>query len=179
MSAVPEGYREMGVIGVRVELPSNQPLVLLEEVDSDRRLPLWIGAPEASVIAGYLQGLTTPRPLTHDLLVAVVAALGSRIERVRIVSVRETVFHARVDLVGGQAVDARASDAIALALATDVPVYCAAEVLESAGFVPEPEQEPEGAEEAVQEFRAFLDDIDPSDFGGPEQPGGERPSSAG
>lgn len=163
MSAM-DGYREMAVLGVRVELPSNQPLVLLEEVDSDRRLPLWIGAPEASVIAGYLQGLATPRPLTHDLLVATVAALGSRVERVRIVSVKDTVFHARLDLTGGQAIDARASDAVAIALASDAPVYCEAGVLDAAGFIPEPEDEPEGAEEQVEEFRQFLDDIDPSDF---------------
>lgn len=163
MSAT-EGYVEMTVLGVRVELPSNQPLVLLEEVDSNRRLPLWIGAPEASAIAGYLQGLSSPRPLTHDLLVAVVAALGSRVEQVRIVSVRDTTFHARLDLAGGQAVDARASDAIAVALASGVPVYASAEVLEAAGFEPDPEGEPEGAEEQVAEFRQFLDDIDPEDF---------------
>ncbi|WP_325049608.1 bifunctional nuclease family protein [Galactobacter caseinivorans] len=163
MSAT-EGYVEMSVLGVRVELPSNQPLVLLEEVDSNRRLPLWIGAPEASAIAGYLQGLSSPRPLTHDLLVAAVAALGSRVEQVRIVSVRDTTFHARLDLAGGQAVDARASDAIAVALASGVPVYASVEVLEAAGFEPDPEGEPEGAEEQVAEFRQFLDDIDPEDF---------------
>lgn len=161
----PEGYREMSVLGVRVELPSNQPLVLLEEIDSDRRLPLWIGAPEASVIAGYLQGLNSPRPLTHDLLVAVVAALGSRVRQARIVSVTDTVFHARLDLLGGQAIDARASDAIAVALACDAPVYASLEVLDAAGFVPDHEEEPEGADEQVAEFRQFLDDIDPSDFG--------------
>lgn len=168
MGTTPEGYREMSIIGVRVELPSNQPLVLLEEADSDRRLPLWIGAPEASVIAGYLQGLSTPRPLTHDLLVAIIAALGSRVQQVRIVSVKDTVFHARIDLAGGQAVDSRASDAIAIALACDVPVFCASTVLDEAAFVPDPDETPEGAEEQVQEFRAFLDDIDPSDFGGAE-----------
>jgi bifunctional DNase/RNase len=162
--SIPEGYVEVGVAGVRVELPSNQPLVLLEEVDSDRRIPLWIGAPEASVIAGYLQGLTTPRPLTHDLLLALVAALGSHVERVRIVSVKDTVFHARVDLPDGRSVDARASDAIAVALAADVPVLCSVEVMEAAGFVPDPEDVTEEDEERVAEFRAFLDDIDPSDF---------------
>jgi uncharacterized protein len=161
----PDGYREVAVLGVRVELPSNQPLVLLEEIDSNRRLPVWIGAPEASVIAGYLQGLQTPRPLTHDLLLATIAALGSRVERVRIVSVKDTVFHARLDLAGGQAIDARASDAIAMAWASDAPVFVAAQVLEEAGFLPAPEEAPEGAEEQVEEFRQFLDDIDPSDFG--------------
>lgn len=161
---VAKGYTEMTVLGVRVELPSNQPLVLLEEIDSNRRLPLWIGAPEASAIAGYLQGLSTPRPLTHDLLVAAVAALGSRVEHVRIVSVQDTVFHARLDLVGGQSVDARASDAIAVALASGVPVFAAVAVLDAAGFEPDPEGEPEGAEEQVAEFRQFLDDIDPEDF---------------
>lgn len=163
-AAVPEGFREVAVLGVRVELPSNQPLVLLEEIDSNRRLPLWIGGPEASVIAGYLQGLQTPRPLTHDLLLATIAALGSRIESVRIVAVKDTVFHARLDLSGGQNIDARASDAVAMALAAECPVYVAAAVLDEAGFTPAPEDAPEGAEEQVEEFRQFLDDIDPSDF---------------
>jgi bifunctional DNase/RNase len=161
---IPEGYVEMDVVGVRVELPSNQPLVLLEEDGSHRRLPLWIGAPEASAIAGYAQGVDTPRPLTHDLLLAAVAAAGSHVERVRIVSVQDTVFHARLDLAGGKAVDARASDAIAVALAAGVPVLCASEVIDAAGFVPEAEEVTEEDEERVAEFRAFLDDIDPSDF---------------
>jgi bifunctional DNase/RNase len=155
---------EVGVVGVRVELPSNQPLVLLEETDSERRLPLWIGAPEASVIAGCLQGVSTPRPLTHELSLALVAALGSHVERVRIVTVKDTVFHARVDLPKGRSVDARASDAIAIALAAEVPVFCAIEVMEAAGFVPDPEDVTEEDEERMAEFRAFLDDIDPSDF---------------
>lgn len=161
----PTGYREMSVLGVRVELPSNQPLVLLEEVDSDRRLPLWIGAPEASVIAGYAQGLAAPRPLTHDLLLSVIAALGSHVEAVRVVSLQDTVFHARVDLPGGHSVDARASDAIAVALAAGVPVFCTEEVLDAAGFVAEDEPVSDDDEERVAEFRAFLDDVDPSDFG--------------
>lgn len=160
-----EGYSEVSVVGVRVELPSNQPLVLLEQIDSDVRLPLWIGAPEASVIAGYLHGLSTPRPLTHDLLLNVVAALGSRVVGARIVSVKDAVFYARLDLEGGQKVDARASDAIALAVAAQVPILCANEVLEVAGFVPDPDADPEDADEKLAEFRAFLDDIDPSDFG--------------
>ncbi|MGO3153584.1 MAG: bifunctional nuclease family protein [Galactobacter sp.] len=164
MAGFEEGYVELTVVGVRVELPSNQPLVLLEEPGTQRRIPVWIGAPEASVIAGYAQGLDTPRPLTHDLLLALVAALGSHVERVRIVSVQDTVFHARVDLPGGKTVDARASDAVAVALAAGVPVLCATEVVEAVGFIADPETVTEEDEERVAEFRAFLDDIDPSDF---------------
>jgi len=157
-------YREVAVVGVRVDLPSKQPLVLLEEIDSDRRLPVWIGVAEANAIAGYLQGLASPRPLTHELLLAAIAALGSRLERVRIVAVQGAVFHARLDLEGGRIIDARASDAVATALAAGVPILVSVGVLDQVGIVP-PVEEEAGAEEQLEEFRQFLDDIDPSDFG--------------
>ena len=161
--AEPQSYREVAVVGVRVDLPSKQPLVLLEEVDSDRRLPVWIGVAEAQAIAGYLQGWTSSRPLTHELLIATVAALGARVEGVRIVSVEGTVFAARLDLGGGRVIDARASDAIAVSLVAEVPLLVSDTVLEEAGVVPEGEDA--APEEQVEEFRHFLEEIDPSDFG--------------
>lgn len=177
---------EMTVLGVRVELPANQPLVLLQDPGTGTLVPIWIGAPEASAIALWQQGIRPPRPMTHDLLVEVIAAAGTTLEAVRISRVDEAVFHAELVLGNGAAVDARASDAIACALRVGAPVLCAAEVLEAAGLDPDQTQdvddETDGVDESVSgvtgaaerdaelsRFREFLDTVDPEDFadGGP------------
>lgn len=180
---------EMTVLGIRVELPANQPLVLLQDPGTGTVVPIWIGAPEASAIAQWQQGLTPPRPLTHDLLLSVLEAAGTSLESVRIVSVDEAVFHAELVLSNGERVDARASDAIACALRAEAPVLCSAQVLDSAGVeLEEDEDEEEGgftpddgpaAESAtarrggeqerlqdadLDEFRRFLESVDPEDF---------------
>ena len=110
------------VVGVRVEMPSNQPIVLLRETDGERYLPIWIGAPEASAIALAQQGVTPPRPLTHDLLRDVVAALGAQLVEVRITDLSEGVFYAVLVFDTGVEISARPSDAIALALRTGAPI---------------------------------------------------------
>lgn len=112
---------EVEVVGVRIELPSNQPLVLLRETAGERHLPIWIGAPEASAIAFVQQGIVPPRPMTHDLLVDVVAAAGKKIAEVRITSVEDTVYHAQLVFSDGVTVSSRASDALAVALPCTVP----------------------------------------------------------
>ncbi len=110
--------REMDVVGVRVEMPSNQPIVLLREVTGERYLPIWIGAVEATAIAFAQQGVTPPRPLTHDLMRDVLAATGQRLEEVRIVDMQDSIFYAQLVFEGGAEVGARPSDSIALALRT-------------------------------------------------------------
>ncbi|GAB3218813.1 bifunctional nuclease family protein [Kineococcus gypseus] len=159
--------RALDVIGVRVEMPSNNPIVLLRERDGDRYLPIWIGAPEASAIAFAQQGVVPPRPLTHDLLKDVVEALGRRLEEVRIVAVRDNVYFAELAFDGGVSVSSRTSDAIALALRVGCPIVGADEVLDSGG-VPVPDED----EDEVEKFREFLDHITPEDFesgSGPER----------
>ncbi|NAZ88024.1 bifunctional nuclease family protein [Kineococcus indalonis] len=151
--------RALDVIGVRVEMPSNNPIVLLRERDGDRYLPIWIGAPEASAIAFAQQGVVPPRPLTHDLLKDVIAALGRRLEEVRIVEVRDNVYFAELAFDGGATVSSRTSDAIALALRVGCPIVSADEVLDSGG-VPVPDED----EDEVEKFREFLDHITPEDF---------------
>jgi bifunctional DNase/RNase len=94
--------RELDVVGVRVEMPSNQPIVLLRERGGDRYLPIWVGAPEATAIAHAQQGIVPPRPLTHDLLRDVIQALGRRLVEVRIVAIKDNVFHAELVFDGGQ-----------------------------------------------------------------------------
>lgn len=159
---------ELDVVGVRVEMPSNQPLVLLRESEGDRYLPIWIGAAEAAAIAFAQQGVVPPRPLTHDLLRDVVDALGQSLEQVRISDLREGVFYAELVFANGTEVSARPSDAIALALRTGTPIFGAPAVLDEAG-VPVPDEE----EDEVEKFREFLDQISPEDFG---ETGSEGPS---
>jgi bifunctional DNase/RNase len=154
--------RELSVVGVRVELPSNQPIVLLKEVEGDRYLPIWIGAVEATAIAYEQQGVKPARPLTHDLLRDVLAALKAPLRAVEIIELKENVFYADL-LIGDQGVrvSARPSDSIALALRANAPIRCADQVLTEAGIVIPDEQEDE-----VEKFREFLDQVRPEDFAG-------------
>ncbi len=125
---------ELDVVGVRVEMPSNQPIVLLREVGGDRYLPIWIGPGEATAIAFAQQGMAPPRPLTHDLFKDVLEALGQELTEVRITDLREGVFYAELVFAGGVEVSARPSDAIALALRTGTPIYGSDGVLDDAGI---------------------------------------------
>ncbi|WP_248581722.1 bifunctional nuclease family protein [Nocardioides sp. InS609-2] len=155
--------RELDVIGVRVEMPSNQPIVLLREVTGERYLPIWIGAVEATAIAFAQQGVTPPRPLTHDLMKDLLEATGTELTEVRITEVKDGVFYAALVLGGstqeGTEVSARPSDSIALALRTGARIVCAEEVLDEAGLAVPAEQEDE-----VERFREFLDQVTPEDF---------------
>ncbi|HSK26569.1 MAG TPA: bifunctional nuclease family protein [Jiangellales bacterium] len=155
--------RQLDVVGVRVEMPSNQPIVLLREVDGERYLPIWIGAVEATAIAFAQQGVVPARPLTHDLLRDVLDALGRQLEQVRITELRDGVFYAELIFGDGVEVSARPSDAIALALRTSTPIFGAEPVLEEAGITIPDEQEDE-----VEKFREFLDQVSPEDFGSSE-----------
>ena len=151
----------MRVVGVRVELPQNQPVVLLREEDGTRYLPIWIGAVEASAIAFQQQGIESARPLTHDLLRDVVQALGARLEAVHITELRDDIFYAELRLSGGVTVSARPSDAIAMALRCDAEILGADAVLDAVGV-----EIPDDPEDEVERFREFLDQISPEDFAG-------------
>jgi bifunctional DNase/RNase len=147
------------VVGVRVELPANQPVVLLREEDGVRYLPIWIGADVASAIAFQQQGVHTVRPLTHDLMKDIITALGVQLEAVHITEMRDDIFYAELRFSGGATVSARPSDAIALALRCDVPILGTDAVLQSAGI-----EIPDEQEDEVERFREFLDNISPEDF---------------
>jgi bifunctional DNase/RNase len=151
--------RELSGVGVRVELPSNQPLVLLKESDGERYLPIWIGPQEATAIAHAQQGVVTARPMTHDLLRNVLQALQAPVDRVVITELQEGTFLSNLVFVSGLEVSSRPSDAIALALRMGVPVFAEDSVLDSAGVAVPDEQESE-----VEKFREFLDTISPDDF---------------
>jgi hypothetical protein len=156
------------LVGVRIELPTNQPIVLLREVGGTRYLPIWIGAVEATAIAFALEGVEAERPLTHDLLRSVSESLGGEVSRVTVTELRDGIFFA--DLVFAQNgeevhVSSRPSDAIALAARTQAPLFADAGVLDEAGV----EIRDEGEEEEVARFREFLDNITPEDFEGTSQ----------
>ncbi|MBX6372256.1 MAG: bifunctional nuclease family protein [Acidothermus sp.] len=153
---------ELQVVGVRVELQTNQPIVLLREVGGDRYLPIWIGAVEATAIAFAQQGVVPPRPLTHDLMRDVLNALGVKLNAVRITEMRDNVFYAELVFDRGPEVSARPSDAIALALRTGAAIFGSEAVLEEAGIEMPGERD---TEDEVEKFREFLDSISPEDFG--------------
>jgi uncharacterized protein len=150
---------ELTVVGVRVELPSNQPIVLLKEASGDRYLPIWIGAVEATAIAFAQQGIVPARPLTHDLLKDVLEALSAELTAVTITDLREGVYYADLQFATGVTVSARPSDAIALAIRAGTPIYAEEAVLAEAGVAIPDEQENE-----VEKFREFLDQVSPEDF---------------
>ncbi len=154
--------REVDVVGVRVEMPSNQPIVLLREVGGDRYLPIWIGAVEATAIAFAQQGVVPPRPLTHDLMKDVLGATGNELSEVRITEMRDGIFYAVLVLSSGAEVSARPSDSIALALRSGARIVCAEDVLDEAGL-----EVPEEDEDEVEKFREFLDSVSPEDFESP------------
>ena len=152
---------EMRVVGVRVELPANQPILLLRETTGERYLPIWIGSVEATAIALEQQGVKPARPLTHDLLKDVITAMSRRLEQVRITDLQDGTFFAELVFDGGTKVSARPSDSVALALRMGVPIHAEEQVLAEAGLIIPDEQEDE-----VEKFREFLDSISPEDFRG-------------
>lgn len=151
--------REVEVVGVRVEMPSQQPLILLRESSGERYLPIWIGAVEATAIAFAQQGVVPPRPMTHDLLKDVLDATGHALSEVRITEMKDGIFYAMLVLGDAIEISARPSDSIALALRTGSRIVCSEEVLDEAGLAVPGDQE-----EEVERFREFLDQITPDDF---------------
>ena len=155
----------MSLAGVRIELPTNQPIVLLREAEGERFLPIWIGQAEAAAIALALQGVVTPRPMTHDLLTDMLEKLEARVIRIAVTELRENTFYAVVTVaVDGSEIeiDSRPSDAIALAVRSDAPIYADDTVIEESAI--EFEHEDVNEEEVVEEFKKFLDEVKPEDF---------------
>ncbi|MBU4194092.1 MAG: bifunctional nuclease family protein [Actinobacteria bacterium] len=153
---------QMRLVGVRVELPANQPIVLLQEVDGERFLPIWIGSFEATAIAFALQGVETPRPMTHDLFKDVLDELTVEIEQVLINDLIEGTFYAMITMYRNGSrheVSARPSDAIALAVRMEVPIYADENVMDEASIVIETSDDVE-----IERFRDFLDHVEPKDF---------------
>ena len=153
---------ELSLVGVRVELPSNQPIVLLKETGGERYLPIWIGAVEATAIAFALQGIQTPRPMTHDLIRDILQETAVEVERITISELVDQTFYASIRMQAGGStleVSSRPSDAIALAVRLGSPIFGSEEVLDQAGIEIKDDEEVE-----VEKFREFLDQVTPEDF---------------
>jgi bifunctional DNase/RNase len=159
----------MDLVGVRVEIPANTPMVLLQEREGEHRLlPIMIGGAEASAIHYALEGVEPPRPLTHDLFVNVLQTLGTVLDRVVVTEVRDHTFFAELHLTtpaGPQVISSRPSDAIALAVRFGASLFAEEDLLDEVGQVPAPEPEDE-AEEIIDEFKDFIEHVSPEDFAG-------------
>ena len=155
----------MEVVGVRVELPSNTPIVLLREIDEPHRmLPIFIGGPEATAIALALDDVSTPRPMTHDLMRNMLTEFEVGFERLDITNLAEGTFYAELHLRRGEkalVISSRPSDGIALAIRTGTSIFAAPEVLDAAAYTVDDEAEPE---DVVEQFKEFIDSVNPDDF---------------
>ena len=166
--------QEMVIYGVSFDMVGKQPIVLLKTADGNKFLPIWIGHPEAAAILMKLQGASTPRPMTHDLLTEVLTKLEARVVRIAVTELRENTFYALITVaVNGSEIeiDSRPSDAIALAVRVDAPIFAADDVINESAI--EFEGEAETSEETVvEEFRQFLQDVKPEDFLTGQEPEG-------
>ena len=157
--------QEMVIYGVSFDMVGKQPIVLLKTIDGNKFLPIWIGHPEAAAILMKLQGASTPRPMTHDLISDMINELDAQCIRVAVTELKENTFFASITLrVNGQEVeiDSRPSDALAVAVRTSAPIYVAEDVIQESAI--EFEHEVEDTEEVVDRFKKFLDEVTPEDF---------------
>lgn len=153
----------MDLVGIRVEMPTNTPIMLLREQGGDRYLPIWIGTPEATAIALAYDGIQTKRPLTHDLCAALIEELGATVDSVIVTELRGGTFYADLTVsLGGDVhhISSRPSDAVAIAVRAQAPLFANKDLLDEVGVhLHEHDDETE-----IEKFRDFLDHVDPTDF---------------
>ena len=157
--------QEMVIYGVSFDVIGKQPIVLLKTVEGNRFLPIWIGHPEAAAILIKLQGTSLPRPMTHDLLTSVIGRFEAEVARITVTELRDSTFYATLTLAKDGAeidVDSRPSDALALAVRTDAPIFASNELIDENAI--EFEREVDDTEEIVESFREFLEGVSPDDF---------------
>ena len=160
--------QEMLIYGVSFDLVGKQPIVLLKTADGNKFLPIWIGHPEAAAILMKLQSQASQRPMTHDLVNDMLEQLGASISRITVTELRENTFFAQITVIqDGQEIeiDSRPSDAIALAIRAEAPIFAADEVIEESGIEFEGEEvTEEEIESKVSEFKQFLEQVTPDEF---------------
>ncbi len=159
--------QEMVIYGVSFDMVGKQPIVLLKTVQGNRFLPIWIGHAEAAAILMKLQGTDTPRPMTHDLLTGIMEELNATVARITVTELRDNTFYALITLRADASeieVDSRPSDAIALAVRANAPIFAADQVIEDNGI--EFPDEPLESEDVVAQFKEFLENVSPEDFAG-------------
>ena len=158
--------QEMHIYGVSFDIVGKQPIVLLKTADGNKFLPIWIGHSEAAAILMKLQDATTPRPMTHDLLTEMLAQLEARVIRITVTELRDSTFYASITIQQDGTeieVDSRPSDAIALAVRANAPIFAADQVIADSG-IEFPDQPPLEAEAVVEQFKEFLENVSPEDF---------------
>jgi uncharacterized protein len=163
---------EMVIYGVSFDLVGKQPIVLLKTADGNKFLPIWIGHPEAAAILMKLQGATTPRPMTHDLVTDILSQLDAQVVRITVTELRDSTFYAQITVAqdGSEIeIDSRPSDAIALAIRAEAPIFVADRVIEESAI--EFEGEEVNEEEIVSEFKQFLENVSPDEFAVEEEEG--------
>ena len=157
------------LIGVRVEMPANTPMVLLrEQAEPHRLMPIYIGTAEASAIHYALEGVVPPRPLTHDLMITVVATLGATIDKVVVTEIRDRTYYAELHLStpdGNEIISSRPSDAIALAVRCAAPIFASDELIDAVGQEA-PVEADDDTDEIIDEFKDFIENVSPEDFAG-------------
>jgi bifunctional DNase/RNase len=166
---------EMVIYGVSFDLVGKQPIVLLKTADGNKFLPIWIGHPEAAAILMKLQGASTPRPMTHDLVTDMLEQLDAQVTRITVTELKENTFYASITVAQNGSeieIDSRPSDAIALAVRAEAPIFANERVIEESAI--EFEGEEVNEEEIVDEFRKFLDDVSPDQFAVEEDDGETR-----
>lgn len=157
--------QEMVIYGVSFDMVGKQPIVLLKTVNGNTFLPIWIGHAEAAAILMRLQGSETPRPMTHDLFARTLTELEARVSRITVTDLRDNTFFALITLATSGAeveIDSRPSDAIALAVRSEAPIFAADSVIAESGI--EFDDEPDETDEVVERFKEFLDEVSPEDF---------------
>jgi uncharacterized protein len=157
--------QEMVIYGVSFDLVGKQPIVLLKTADGNKFLPIWIGHPEAAAILMKLQGASTPRPMTHDLVTEMLGQLDAQVVRITVTELKENTFFASITVQQNGSeieIDSRPSDAIALAVRAEAPIFAADDVIEESAI--EFEGEEVNEEEIVSEFKQFLENVTPDEF---------------
>jgi bifunctional DNase/RNase len=160
-----DSVREMVIYGVSFDMVGKQPIVLLKTADGNKFLPIWIGHPEAAAILMKLQGASTPRPMTHDLFTELLTQFDAKVVKIAVTELRDNTFYAQITVaVNGDEIeiDSRPSDALALAVRSEAPIFAADAVIEESGV--EFEHEDFDNEEIVDDFKKFLEDVNPEDF---------------
>ena len=154
---------EMKVMGIALDVRTNSPIVVLHDMDNRKALPIWIGSAEASAIIRCIEGLVVARPMTHDLVANIIKQTGYKVEKIEINNVEKETYYATIFITNGSEtleIDSRPSDAIAVAMRADAPIYVTANVLMSGSVSTDTAKD----EEEAQEFKDFIQNIKPSDF---------------
>jgi len=157
--------QQMVIYGVSFDVIGKQPIVLLKTMEGNKFLPIWIGHPEAAAILIKLQGTKLPRPMTHDLLTNLIGRFEAEIARITVTELKDSTFYAKLTLLKDGAeidIDSRPSDALALAVRTEAPIFASTELIVENAI--EFEREVDDTEQIIEGFRDFLEQVTPEDF---------------